>query len=64
MSGLLITVVLTLIAGILVLNFTTGEKKIEQSVERLYAADDPVFARAMGGCSGRPSCRATVSKPC
>jgi len=45
---ILIAVALTLFAGILVLNFTTGEKKIEQSVERLYAAADPAFARAMG----------------
>ena len=48
MPGLFIAVVLTLIAGVLVLNFTTGEKKIEQSVERLYATADPAFARAMG----------------
>jgi len=48
MPALLIAVVLTLIAGVLVLNFTTGEKKIEQSVERFYAASDPAFARAMG----------------
>lgn len=46
--GLLVAVVLTLIAGILALNFATGEKKIEQSVERLYAAADPAFTRAMG----------------
>ena len=45
---LLLTVVLTLFAGVLALNFTTGEKKMEQSVERLYAAADPAFARAMG----------------
>ena len=48
MPGLLIAVVLVLFAGVLALNFTTGEKKIEQSVERLYAAADPAFARAMG----------------
>ncbi len=46
-SGLLVAVVLTLIV-ILAMGLTTGEKKIEQSVERLYAADDPAFARAMG----------------
>lgn len=48
MPVLLVAVVLTLIAGVLALNFSTGEKKIEQSVERLYAAADPAFARAMG----------------
>lgn len=48
MAVLLVVVALTLFVGILVLNFTTGEKKIEQRVERLYAAADPTFARAMG----------------
>lgn len=48
MTAILLTVVLTLLAGILALNFVTGEKKIEQSVERLYSAADPAFARAMG----------------
>lgn len=48
LPGLLIVIVLTLFALILALNFTTGEKKIEQSVERLYTAADPAFARAMG----------------
>lgn len=48
MPGLLIAVVLTLLLGVLALNFATGEKKIEQSVEPLYAAADPAFARAMG----------------
>lgn len=45
---LFIAVALTVVAGILALNFTTGEKKIEQSVERLYATADPAFSRAMG----------------
>jgi len=45
---LLVVVALTLFAGVLVLNLTSGEKKIEQRVERLYAAADPAFARAMG----------------
>ncbi len=48
MPGFLITVALMLFAVIVALNFTTGEKKIEQSVERLYATADPAFARAMG----------------
>jgi cardiolipin synthase len=45
---LVVTVVLTLLAGIVALNFTTGEKTIDQSVERLYSAADPAFERAMG----------------
>lgn len=46
--GFLIAVALMLFVVILALNLTSGEKKIEQSVERLYAAADPAFARAMG----------------
>ena len=45
---LLIAITLTLFAGVLALNFTTGEKEIERRVERLYAAADPGFQRAMG----------------
>ena len=37
-----------LFAVIVVLNFATGEKKIEHRVERLYSAADPAFGRAMG----------------
>lgn len=48
MPGLFITMVVMLFVVVLALNFTTGEKKLDQSVERLYAADDPAFARAMG----------------
>lgn len=48
MAALLVVLALTLLVGILVLNFATGEKKIEQRVERLYASTDPAFARAMG----------------
>ncbi|MEF8701229.1 MAG: phospholipase D-like domain-containing protein [Candidatus Accumulibacter sp. UW20] len=48
LPGVLVVAVLMLMVGILALNFTTGEKKIEQSVERRYAAADPAFARAMG----------------
>jgi cardiolipin synthase A/B len=43
MPGLLIAVALTLFAVILALNFSIGEKKIEQRVERLYAAAGPAI---------------------
>ena len=43
-----ITVALTLFAGLVALNFRTGEKQIEQKVARLYATQDAQFARAMG----------------
>ncbi len=42
------TAVLTIGAVVLALNFTTGEKKIEQRIERLYGVDDPDFLRSMG----------------
>lgn len=38
----------TLAAVVLALNFTTGEKKIEQRIERLYGVEDPDFLRSMG----------------
>ena len=44
----LITLVLTLVAVVVALNFTTGEKKIERKIERLYAVRDAGFQRAMG----------------
>ncbi|WP_280151647.1 cardiolipin synthase [Piscinibacter sp. XHJ-5] len=43
---------LTLCAVFVVLNFATGEKRIEQRLERLYATDDPQFRRAMGHLLG------------
>jgi cardiolipin synthase len=39
---------LTLGAVVLALNFTTGEKQIEQRIERLYGVEDPDFLRSMG----------------
>lgn len=48
MAALLVVLALTLFVGILALNFATGEKKIEQRVERLYATADPALAQAMG----------------
>jgi len=44
--------VLTLVAGMLVLNVSSGEKKIEQAVERAYGTHDPQFRRAMGALLG------------
>ena len=46
--AILITFVATIAAVVLFLNFTTGEKKVESKVERLYGIADPNFARAMG----------------
>jgi cardiolipin synthase A/B len=43
-----ITVVLTLLAGLVFMNFAGTEKKIETEVVHLYPVDDPQFRRAMG----------------
>ncbi len=48
LPAILITFVATLVAVVLFLNFTSGEKKIDRKVERLYSIADPDFARAMG----------------
>ena len=42
------TFALTAAAVLLVLNFTAGEKKIDQQLPRLYSTQDPQFMRAMG----------------
>ena len=39
---------LTVAAVLLAQKFTTGEKKIEQRIERLYGVEDPDFLRSMG----------------
>ena len=41
-------VVLTLVAVIVAVNFMTGEKKIEQRIERLDSLDDPRFLHELG----------------
>ncbi len=45
---ILSTIAVTIVAVLLVLNFATGEKKIERKLERLYTTADPHFMRAMG----------------
>jgi hypothetical protein len=45
---------LTLGAVFLMLNLSSGEKKIERQLERLYATDEPQFRRAMGALLGPP----------
>jgi cardiolipin synthase len=49
-----IAIALTVVVGLIALNFRTGEKQIEQTVARLYATDDPQFDRAMGVLLGPP----------
>ena len=47
-----ITFLSTLVAVLLAVNFTTGEKKVERALPRLYSTHDPQFLRAMGALLG------------
>ena len=46
--------VVTVFATLLVMNFATGEKKIERQLEVRYAIDDPQFVRSMSSLLGPP----------
>ncbi len=46
--------VVALVGVLLFVNFTSGEKKIDRHVERLYALDDPQFTRELGVLLGPP----------
>jgi cardiolipin synthase len=49
-----LTVVATVVLGLVALNFTAGEKKVQQQLPRLYATSDPQFQRALGSLLGPP----------
>jgi cardiolipin synthase A/B len=49
-----ITVFVTLVIVIVVANFTSGEKKIEHNINRLYSSDEPQFVRSMSLLLGPP----------
>ena len=48
----LVTAAVTLALVLLALNFTAGEKKVDQQLPRLYSTADPQFQRAMGSLLG------------
>ena len=48
------TFVLTLLAVLLVVNFTSGEKNVSSELPRLYSSHDPQFKRALGSLLGPP----------
>lgn len=52
LSVVVLTFAVTALLAVFVLNFTAGEKKIEQQLLRLYGAKDPQFNRAMGSLIG------------
>ncbi|QQC66172.1 cardiolipin synthase [Paraburkholderia ginsengisoli] len=49
-----LTAFITLVIILLIANLSSGEKKIEHKIERLYASDDPQFLRSMGLLLGPP----------
>ncbi len=46
--------VATLVVALVALNATSGEKKIQQKIERLYSTEDPGFVYVMGVLLGPP----------
>ena len=44
----------TIVAVLLYLDFASGEKRIENRLERLYSLDDPRFAQELGALLGPP----------
>ena len=48
------TFVLTLLAVLLVVNFSSGEKNVSSELPRLYSSHDPQFKRALGSLLGPP----------
>ncbi|HSC62679.1 MAG TPA: phospholipase D-like domain-containing protein [Caldimonas sp.] len=51
---IVIAVVITALVAFVVFNVQTGEKKIQQRIERLYSTEDPQFVHAMGVLLGPP----------
>ena len=54
MLTIFITAVVTLIVVLIIANLSSGEKKIEHNIERLYPSDDPQFVRSMSLLLGPP----------
>jgi cardiolipin synthase A/B len=51
---ILLTCIVTAVAGLLVLNFSPGEKKIDTELTRQYDTDDAQFRRSLGVLLGPP----------
>ena len=49
-----ITAFVTLVIVLVIANLSSGEKKIEHKIDRLYASHDPQFLRSMGLLLGPP----------
>ena len=44
----IVSILVTLVVTLLVVNFSSGEKQIKQEIPRLYSVADPQFQRSMG----------------
>ena len=53
-KAVIVSVLATLLATLLVLNFLPGEKRLDQQLPRLYGSSDPQFERTMGVLLGPP----------
>ncbi|WP_028207966.1 cardiolipin synthase [Paraburkholderia nodosa] len=51
---IVVTVAVTLVVILVIANLTSGEKKIEHKINRLYASESPQFIRSMGLLLGPP----------
>ncbi|MGI4856584.1 MAG: cardiolipin synthase [Janthinobacterium lividum] len=49
-----VSVVVTLIVVLIIANFSSGEKKVEHNIDRLYGSADSQFLRSMGALLGPP----------
>jgi len=52
--AVVITIVVTLLVALVVVNAGSGEKKIQQRIEHLYGVEDPQFLHVMGTMLGPP----------
>lgn len=50
----ILTIIITILVTVIALNFTSGEKKIEQDLPHRFSVDDPQFERSMGVLLGPP----------
>ena len=49
---ILTTIIVTIIAVLILMNFVTGEKKIERNLKRYYSIQEPQFVRSVGALLG------------
>ena len=60
---ILLTVLITVLVTVILLNLSSGEKKIQQRIEPLYSVAEPQFRRSMGSLLGPPLVDGNVVTP-